>query len=89
MLSHGFGEMMQMFREKPLRGENDRLEHRCIKTQGPGQPTAVSWKSELTDFSMEDFVGSSSYNWKKVFFLIMYIITPVLLNQPLGLRKKT
>lgn len=41
MLSDGFGESMQMFKEKPL-GENDRLEHRCEKTEGPGQPTAVS-----------------------------------------------
>lgn len=62
MLSHGFGEAMQMFKEKPLQGENDRLEHRCIKTEGPGQPTAVLQKSELTDYAMEDFVGYSSYN---------------------------
>lgn len=60
MLSDGFGESMQMFKEKPL-GENDRLEHRCEKTEGPGQPTAVS-QSELTDYAMEDFVGYSSFS---------------------------
>lgn len=51
-----------MFKEKPLQGENDRLEHHYIKTEGPGQPTAVLQKSELTDYAMADFVGYSSYN---------------------------